>query len=375
MKSLIGWTLFFVTGTAVGAGLVWMFGAQTAEAPAPVERTQDADALREAEARADELAEQLRQLEADLVFERSQNKRLAERLEAAKAEAEAAAQTPSGDEVAVATEDEGEGDGRGRRGRGRWDEELTEEQILEMLQSENAWDRMRALRSLDQLSDKSLAIQYALEALEGGGRERWMAIEALSEIGGPQAVAALTGLLNSEDDGRMRGRLAQALAEMGDPTAIPALKDAFAKADGYEQIRLASALKTLGDSSASATLGQGAVTNLSSEDGGVRREAVRTISALSDPTYNVQLVNTLTDSSSDVRREALRALARQGTVSELPAVLAMAADPVESVAREAERAAEMIQNPEARTQQGGGRTLFMGGPGGDRGGRGGRGGR
>jgi HEAT repeat protein len=237
------------------------------------------------------------------------------------------------------------------------------------MQSDNAWDRMRALRALDKVSDRNVAMAFALAQLEQTeGRGRFMAIEALVELGGPEAVAALTGLLREDGNDWMQGRITRALAELGDTSALPALREIYTQSNGRNQIATAMAMRDLGDSSAVTEIGQQAVTEFASSDGGVRLDAVRTLSTLRDVSYNPTLVQALGDTNSDVRLTALRTLARQGTASELPAVMNLLSDPREEVARTAQRTIELIQNPEMRNDR---RSMrFIGG---DFGGRGGRG--
>ncbi len=74
---------------------------------------------------------------------------------------------------------------------------------------------------------------------------RYLAAEALADIGATQAVDPLISLL-SDPDRNVRFAAAAALGKLGNPKAIPHLQDLLGTDDGYVKIAVQEALEVFG---------------------------------------------------------------------------------------------------------------------------------
>ena len=134
---------------------------------------------------------------------------------------------------------------------------------------------------------------------------RWQAVEALGEVGNPQAVDALIAALNHSDSD-VRWQAATALGKIGSSQAIDALSAALYHADTIAISHLPSVLSKIGNPQAMDAL----ISALNDSNSELRNFAVWALGEMGNPQATNALISALKDSSSEVRSKAAFALAR-----------------------------------------------------------------
>ncbi|MFB2968244.1 HEAT repeat domain-containing protein [Aerosakkonema sp. BLCC-F183] len=171
---------------------------------------------------------------------------------------------------------------------------------------------------------------------------RMCAVEALGNIGHPQAVAALIEALHHEDS-YFRRDAAEALGKIGHPQAVTALMEALHHEDSDVRYKAAWALGEIGNPQAVAAL----METLHHEDSSFRSYAAEALGQIDNPQAVAALMEALHDEDSDVRRYAAVALGDIGHPQAVAALMEALHDESSYVIFNAAVALGQIGHPQA----------------------------
>ena len=177
------------------------------------------------------------------------------------------------------------------------------------------------------------AVAALIETLgDANANVRVAAVQSLSRLQDPRAIAALSRALREDTDARVREAAANALGEIDDARAVPALLDAL-KTERVAAVRekIVHALGEIDDPSAVA--GITAVTKDPSVK--VRREVAWALGELEDQSAVPALIGMARDEDSDVRRHVAEALGELKNTAAIDALTVMVKDADAEVRREA----------------------------------------
>jgi HEAT repeat protein len=212
--------------------------------------------------------------------------------------------------------------------------------IRELLKDPSPRVREQAAQKLMDLRDKESLPEMKVLLADSDARTRRRAVQALGAMGAKDAARDIgRNLVSDPDDqvrqtsadvlGRLRSREAEeslvealkdknevvrgeaiaSLGEIGATTAVPQLRVLYDQGAGEHRLRLALALKSLGDEAPlRQEAGRLSDLALSSPEEGVRLQAIRDLAVLARDTSQEVFTQALKDPSPTVRREAERAL-------------------------------------------------------------------
>lgn len=164
--------------------------------------------------------------------------------------------------------------------------------------------------------------------------------EALGNIGGIEAVRALTGALNSENSAYVRIAMIKALGKIGDPSSVQALIYVL-KMHNESGVRIAAAeaLGKIGGEEAVTAL----IWALGSSDSGVMEAAALALGAIGDPSaIDALSAELLGNEHTNVRIACATALGMIGHRNALPALRRALNDEDQGVREAARKAIRMI---------------------------------
>jgi HEAT repeat protein len=179
--------------------------------------------------------------------------------------------------------------------------------LLAALNDEDAWVRYFAARSIGlQSHTESLEALARLAESDPASQVRIAAIEALSQIGGPRAVAVLARLAEADDADLARAAL-RSLGQIGHPDALQLLVETLRSPDSARRVE---ALKALGQRGREGVAEAISWIAAADRDANVAEAAIDALARLATP----EAVNALIVLTADsARREAVvDALARLG---------------------------------------------------------------
>lgn len=111
--------------------------------------------------------------------------------------------------------------------------------VAALANKENA-ERFKAVIELEKFGQP--ATEFLIKALKDDDRwVRYLAADALANIGATQSVEPLIALLKDKDQD-VRFAAASALGKIGDPKAIPELQSVLKRDNGYVKIAAEEAL-------------------------------------------------------------------------------------------------------------------------------------
>lgn len=115
-------------------------------------------------------------------------------------------------------------------------------------ESKDTAERMQALRGLARTRDPGALAPILVGLKDTRMPVRWSAVEALGELGNPEAVPRLLELLRKEEAYRWNRRLVvNALGALRDPRAVPSLLELLKEEDEFLRKITLFALKKIGD--------------------------------------------------------------------------------------------------------------------------------
>ncbi len=173
--------------------------------------------------------------------------------------------------------------------RGRLGEGGGGESFVELARATDPGARRRAIRMLRDraATDPEARRQLSQFFSDPDARVRREALDSVTKLGDPQALAEVTGLLGDQDPG-LRGRAARSLGELAQRSQTAADKS-----------RAAQSLQAL----------------LADGDSKVRREAVGALRGIGGREVMPSLVKALQDKSFEVQEQAVEALGQAGDPS------------------------------------------------------------
>jgi HEAT repeat protein len=224
---------------------------------------------------------------------------------------------------------------------------LTFDQIRALLKSSNRDDVAKALKAIDQITDRTQKLALLRMMVESGDQgQRSRAVPMLKKLGGPEAVGLLMTVLSQEGSSGARMQAAVALGELGDASALPALQDAWRSGDVQVRSGVAVALDKFGQREPSQDMVRTLGGMLQSADGGTREDAVDILTHVPMPGSLPLLVTALNDPTNNhVREDAADAMGAQKLVDSLPFLEKALQDPSQNVREAAQRAITRIKAP------------------------------
>ena len=186
-------------------------------------------------------------------------------------------------------------------------------------------DKLKAKRDVTSLIK---ALAYQKDSLV-----RWLAAEALGNLGDARAVEPLIAALK-DSDSSVRQRAAEALGKLRDTRAVEPLITALKDRDSYVRQRAADALDKIG-----APAIELFITALKDSDSDVRQRAAEALWQIGDARAVEPLIAALKDSDSGVRRRAAEALYKLRDARAVEPLIAALKDSDSSVRQ---RAAEAL---------------------------------
>jgi HEAT repeat protein len=178
-----------------------------------------------------------------------------------------------------------------------------------LLADPDARTRRRAVEALGAMGASQSAREIGRNLVSDADEQvRQVAADVLGRLGSPEAAEFLTNALKDPSEA-VRGEAIASLGEIGATSAAPQLRAMYEQDPGRERLRLAMALKSLGDE----VPVQREVVRLSdlarsSPDDGVREQAIRELATVARDSAKPVFTQALEDPSPRVRREAERAL-------------------------------------------------------------------
>jgi len=185
----------------------------------------------------------------------------------------------------------------------------TVEELRRLIESggNEVWEAYQVLSRMVKGTVKTELVHLLFKHKDAGVRRA--AIHMLREaIGDAAAAPLLQESLRSDPDAAVREAVAQCLGYHEAPGNVEALLQAFQKNELPVQLACAVALSDLGQPATASLMVPRFVAMLKSPDGGVRREAIASLSNLRCPEALPLLTDALRDSNADVRLEALSGL-------------------------------------------------------------------
>jgi HEAT repeat protein len=224
---------------------------------------------------------------------------------------------------------------------------LTFDQIRALLKSSNRDDVAKALKAIDQITDRTQKLALLRMMVESGDQgQRSRAVPMLKKLGGPEAVGLLMTVLSQEGSSGARMQAAVALGELGDASALPALQDAWRSGDVQVRSGVAVALDKFGQREPAQDMVRTLGGMLQSADGGTREDAVDILTHVPMPGSLPLLVTALNDPTNNhVREDAADAMGAQKLVDSLPFLEKALQDPSQNVREAAQRAITRIKAP------------------------------
>jgi len=214
--------------------------------------------------------------------------------------------------------------------------------LLRALGDRDSGVRQMAVEALRRIGGTQ-AVPALLRAIEDSeSHVRRAAVEALGEIGDPQAVSALLRVLE-DNVSDVRHTAARVLGEIGDPQTVPALLQAIEHRELCVRWAAAEALGQMGGPQAIPAV----LRALENRDSGVRQTAVKALGRIGDPQTVPALLRALEDSDSDVRHTAVGALGEIGDPQAICALFKVLEDSDSDVRHTAAEALGRIGAPQA----------------------------
>ncbi len=176
--------------------------------------------------------------------------------------------------------------------------------LIEILQDESEYIRRAAVEVLNEVGDQR-AITDLLNALRD--QDWWVkvrAADALGTIGGPRVVDAILELIK-DDDEFLRRTAVEILNSSKDERAVDHLISALKDEDWWVRERAADALAAMGNEKALQPLRK-----MLLQGPEACKIAIRALANLNDVESIGQLVHLLQSNDNDVRKEALRSLSK-----------------------------------------------------------------
>jgi HEAT repeat protein len=182
-------------------------------------------------------------------------------------------------------------------------------EMMELLADSEANVRRRAVQALMGIETPE-AVPALVDRLtsDQDERVRETAADALGRLKSPQAAQSLLNALKDQSED-VRAQAIASLGEVGAREAAPHLRAMYDQDPGNNRMRLVIALKTLGDEAPFNHEVQRLSRTVEADaDAGVRRQAIRDLSALARDSSRQIFTQALQDPNPSVRREAERAL-------------------------------------------------------------------
>jgi HEAT repeat protein len=119
--------------------------------------------------------------------------------------------------------------------------------LIQQLKSQNAFERLRAIRTLVELHDPE-AVEPLIRFLQDRNADhRINAIIILRQLKDSRAVLPLMQLLKEDSDLQVRRESAKALGDLRDRRAVPLFAELLAEHDSEIQVAAEVALEKLGE--------------------------------------------------------------------------------------------------------------------------------
>src|ERR1051326_5521209 len=181
--------------------------------------------------------------------------------------------------------------------------------FIQDLKDDDYGVRIQAIQSLSRIGEP--AVLPLLEALKDNHDVRFLAMEALGNIGDTRAVLPLIAILTDISD-PLSIMAAQVLGILGSP-AVPSLIREFKNTRQFVAPSVASVLVRIGEPSVLPL-----IETLQEDDYTVRAKAARTLGEIGDARAVLPLIEMRKDSHDDVRYYASAALSAIGDMNTLP---------------------------------------------------------
>lgn len=205
--------------------------------------------------------------------------------------------------------------------------------ITSLLRDKDQDVRMAAADSLSKITDKNgkpshLGTLALLQAAKDTAAVRRVAISSLCTICDPRATDLLVQVLtHTRDDGEVRARAARALSVIGGPKAIDALTSSLGDWDLKVRTSVITGLQTMGE-----TAVQPVVAAMASGSTEVRRAGASVLEKIDSPGALQALLQLAKDSDPVVRASVARGLGFQSSSVRSDVLVSMLADPNGAVA-------------------------------------------
>ncbi|NQT82085.1 HEAT repeat domain-containing protein [bacterium] len=183
--------------------------------------------------------------------------------------------------------------------------------IAGMLSDPDPGVRREAVVALGTLGAGETAGQIAQMLSDSSSQVREQAADVLGRLKSQDGASALLQALGDSNE-EVRGEAIASLGEIGAVESVPYLRDMYDRNPGRNAIRLATALRSLGDEQPfQQEVARLSEVALSSSDTRARGRAIQTLSWFAREEARDVFTQLSEDSNSGVRREAERALRRR----------------------------------------------------------------
>jgi HEAT repeat protein len=199
----------------------------------------------------------------------------------------------------------------------------------EKLRSDNADERLQAVRRLGQYERSSLLLvkPHLLRALSDRNVDvRIAAGKVLAQLEATEAVKPVVAWL-LDPDVTLRVAATEILGDLGDPAAAKPLIRSLGDAEPNVRLHAVRALGKLGTPDVVVPL----ISRLEDTKPEVKKAAIDQLAELADKRALIPLVGAMSDSSVDVRTSAIRAVGKLGDTSAVPALIRLVGDSHDAV--------------------------------------------